>query len=162
MQARCWRKSAISIIAERTLHLLIKASCVTHHAHRKLAFSTLAHDTLGIIPLAVGVVTTLRTSAKNSVRKLIDYTTYYVPSRRTRRSSTHSRHRPSCRQFHFCRIGFLILFSLLGQFVNFQNYSSAETLSKLKYFTEPHLCFTSWQYRSSEKRECKPLSIIVQ
>jgi len=31
---------------------------------------------LGIIPLAAGVVTALRTSAKNSVRKLIDYTTY--------------------------------------------------------------------------------------
>jgi len=31
---------------------------------------------LGVIPLAAGVVTTLRTSAKNSVRKLIDYTTY--------------------------------------------------------------------------------------
>ena len=50
--------------------------CVTHDAHRKLAFSTLAHDTLGIIPLAAGVVTTLRTSAKNSVRELINYTTY--------------------------------------------------------------------------------------
>ena len=44
--------------------------------HRRLAFSTLAHDTLGIIPLAAGVVTTLRTSAKNSVRELTDYTTY--------------------------------------------------------------------------------------
>ena len=44
--------------------------------HRKLAFSTVAHDTLGITPLAAGVVTTLRTSAKNSVQKLIDYTTY--------------------------------------------------------------------------------------
>jgi len=44
--------------------------------HRKLAFSTLDHDTLGIIPLAAGVVTTLRTSANNSVRELIDYTTY--------------------------------------------------------------------------------------
>ena len=43
--------------------------------HRKLAFSTLAHDTFGIIPLVDGMVTTLRTSAKNSVRKLID-TTY--------------------------------------------------------------------------------------
>jgi len=49
---------------------------VTHDAHRKLAFSTLAHDTLGIIPLAAGVVTILRTSAKNSVWELIDYTTY--------------------------------------------------------------------------------------
>jgi len=51
-------------------------SCVTHDAHRKLAFSILAHDTLGIIPLAAGVVTTLRLSAKNSVWKLIDYTMY--------------------------------------------------------------------------------------
>jgi len=86
MQARCSQKSAISIIAERTLHLLKKArvashtmhteSCVTHNAHRKLAFSTLAHDTLGIIPLAAVEVTTLCTSAKNSVRKLTDYTTY--------------------------------------------------------------------------------------
>jgi len=50
-------------------------SCVTHGAHRKLVFSTLAHDTLGIIVLAAGVVTTLRKSAKNSVPKLIDYTT---------------------------------------------------------------------------------------
>jgi len=33
---------------------------------------------LGIIPLAAGVVTTLRTSAKNSVRELIDYTAYMV------------------------------------------------------------------------------------
>ena len=49
---------------------------ITHDAHRKLAFSTLAHDTLGIIPLAAGVVTTLCMSAKNSVQKLIDYTTY--------------------------------------------------------------------------------------
>ena len=49
-------------------------SCVTHNAHRKLAFSTLAHDTLGIIPLAAGVVITLCTSAKNSVRELTDYT----------------------------------------------------------------------------------------
>jgi len=56
-------------------------SCVTHDVHGKLAFSTLAHDTLGIIPLAAGLVITLRTSAKNSVRKLIDYTTYcYVCS----------------------------------------------------------------------------------
>ena len=39
-------------------------------------FSTLAHDTLGIIRLATGVVTTLRTNAKNSVRELIDFTTY--------------------------------------------------------------------------------------
>jgi len=30
----------------------------------------------GIIPLAAGVVTTLRMSAKNSVWELIDYTTY--------------------------------------------------------------------------------------
>ena len=44
--------------------------------HRKLAFSTLAHDTLGIIPLAAGVVTTILKRAKNSVRELIDYTTY--------------------------------------------------------------------------------------
>jgi len=44
------------------------------YEHRKLTFSTLAHDTLGIIPLAAGVVTTLRTSAKNSVRELTDYT----------------------------------------------------------------------------------------
>ena len=50
-------------------------SCVTHDAHRKLAFSTLARDTLGIIPVAAGVVITLRTSAENSVRELIDYTT---------------------------------------------------------------------------------------
>ena len=49
---------------------------LTHVAHRKLGFSTLARDTLGIIPLAAGVVTTLRTSAKNSVWELIDYTTY--------------------------------------------------------------------------------------
>jgi len=28
-----------------------------HDVHRKLAFSTLAHDTLGIITLAAGVVT---------------------------------------------------------------------------------------------------------
>ena len=48
-------------------------SCVTHDAHTKLAFSTLAH-TLGIIPLACGVVITLCTSAKNSVRELTDYT----------------------------------------------------------------------------------------
>jgi len=41
-----------------------------------LAFSTLAHDTLGIIPLAAGVVTKLRRSAKNSVRELIDYSMY--------------------------------------------------------------------------------------
>ena len=52
-------------------------SCVTHDAHRKLVFSTLAHDTLGIIPLAAGVETTLRRSAKNSVWELIDYTTYF-------------------------------------------------------------------------------------
>jgi len=44
--------------------------------HRKLAFSTLAHDTLGAIPVMAGMVTTLRTSTKNSVPKLIDYTTY--------------------------------------------------------------------------------------
>jgi len=31
---------------------------------------------LGIIPLEAGLVTTLRTSAKNSVWELIDYTTY--------------------------------------------------------------------------------------
>ena len=49
-------------------------SSVTHNAHRKVAFSTIAHDTLGIIPLAAGVVTTLRTSTKNSAQKLIDYT----------------------------------------------------------------------------------------
>jgi len=49
---------------------------MTHDAHRKLAFSTLAHDTLGIIPLVAGVVNTLRTSAKNAVQKLIDYTMY--------------------------------------------------------------------------------------
>jgi len=30
MQARCSRKSAISIIAERTLHLLIKARIASH------------------------------------------------------------------------------------------------------------------------------------
>jgi hypothetical protein len=47
-------------------------SCVTHDAHRKLAFSPLSHDTLGITPLAAGVVTTLHTSAKNSVRELAD------------------------------------------------------------------------------------------
>jgi len=44
--------------------------------HRKLAFSTLAHGTSGIIPLAAGVVTTLHVSMKNSVWKIIDYTTY--------------------------------------------------------------------------------------
>jgi len=44
--------------------------------HRKLVFSTLAHDTLGIIPLAAGVVTIPLTSAKISVRELIDYTIY--------------------------------------------------------------------------------------
>jgi len=73
MQARCSWKSAILIIADRTLHLLIKARVASHtyDAHRKLAFSTLAHDTLGITPLAAGVVTTLRRSAKNSVRRLI-------------------------------------------------------------------------------------------
>jgi hypothetical protein len=53
-------------------------SCITHDAHRKLAFSTLAHDTLGITPLAAGVVTVLHTSAKNSVRELIDYTSYIM------------------------------------------------------------------------------------
>jgi len=42
--------------------------------HTELAFSTLAPYTLGIIPLAAGVVTTLRTSTKNSVRKLTVYT----------------------------------------------------------------------------------------
>jgi len=36
----------------------------------------MTHDTLGTIPLAAGVVTTLRTSAKISVREIIDYTTY--------------------------------------------------------------------------------------
>jgi len=36
----------------------------------------LASDTLGIITLAAGVVTTLRTSTKYSVRELTDYTTY--------------------------------------------------------------------------------------
>jgi len=41
-----------------------------------LAFSTLTHGTLGIIPLAAGVVNTLRTSTKNLVRELIDYITY--------------------------------------------------------------------------------------
>jgi hypothetical protein len=35
---------------------------------------------LGIIPLAAGVVTTLRMSAKNSVQKLIDYTAYFRAS----------------------------------------------------------------------------------
>ena len=44
--------------------------------HRKLAFSTLGHDTLEIIPPMAGVITTLRTSTKNSVWELIDYTTY--------------------------------------------------------------------------------------
>ena len=76
MQARCSRKSAISIIAENVAPLDKSYSCVTHDAHRKLAFSTLAHDTLGVIPLVAGVVTTFHTSAKNSVQKLIDYTTY--------------------------------------------------------------------------------------
>ena len=78
MQVRCSWTSAISIIAERTLHVLIKARVALHtmDAHRKLACSTLAHDTLGIIPLAAGVVTTLRTGAKDSVQELTDYTTY--------------------------------------------------------------------------------------
>jgi len=58
------------------LHLLIKARVASCHAHRKLAFSTPAHDTLGIIPLVAGVVTTLRMSTKNSVWELIDYTTF--------------------------------------------------------------------------------------
>jgi len=49
---------------------------VTNNAHRELAFSTLAHDTLGIKLLVASVVTILRTSAKNTVRELIDYTTY--------------------------------------------------------------------------------------
>jgi hypothetical protein len=49
-----------------------------HDAHRKLAFSTLAHDTLGITPLAAGVVTTFRTSAKNAVWELIDYISYII------------------------------------------------------------------------------------
>jgi len=44
--------------------------------HRKLAFSTLAYDTLGIIPLVAGVVTTLCMSAKKFSLELIDYTTY--------------------------------------------------------------------------------------
>jgi hypothetical protein len=43
-----------------------------------LAFSTLAHDTLGITPLAANVVTMLRMSAKNSVREFIDYTSYII------------------------------------------------------------------------------------
>jgi hypothetical protein len=51
-------------------------SSVRPDALRKLAFSTLAHDILGITPLAAGMVTTLRTSAKNSVRELIDYASY--------------------------------------------------------------------------------------
>jgi hypothetical protein len=51
-------------------------SNVTHDTHRKLDFSTLAHDTLGITPLAAGVVTTLRTRAKISFQELIDYTSY--------------------------------------------------------------------------------------
>jgi len=59
------------IIAERTLHLLIKARVASHTMH---TFSTLSHATLGITPLAAGVVTTLRTIAKISVRKLTDYT----------------------------------------------------------------------------------------
>jgi len=33
MQARCSQKSAISIIAERTLHLLIKARVASHTMH---------------------------------------------------------------------------------------------------------------------------------
>jgi len=33
---------------------------------------------LGITPLAAGVATTLRTRAKNSVRELIDYTSYVM------------------------------------------------------------------------------------
>jgi hypothetical protein len=48
-----------------------------YDAHRKLSFSTLDHHALGIIPLAAGVVTTLRISAKYSVRELIDYTRYF-------------------------------------------------------------------------------------
>jgi hypothetical protein len=47
-----------------------------HDAHRKLAFSTLAHDTLRTTPLVAGMVTTLRMSVKNSVQELIDYTSY--------------------------------------------------------------------------------------
>jgi hypothetical protein len=77
MQARCSRKSAVLIIAERNVASVDKSwSSVTHDAHRKLAFSTLAHDTLGITPLMAGVVTMLRMSAKNSVQELIDYTLY--------------------------------------------------------------------------------------
>ena len=55
---------------------MIKARVASHDAHKTLAFSTLASDTLGIIPLAAGVVITLRRSAKNSVWKLTDHTTY--------------------------------------------------------------------------------------
>jgi hypothetical protein len=53
-------------------------SSVTCDAHRKLASSTLAHHTLGIISLAAGVVTRLRTSAKNSAPELIAYTSYKI------------------------------------------------------------------------------------
>ena len=77
MQARFSRKSAISIIAERTLRLLIKARAASHMMRTESWLSAhQPHDTLGIIPLAAGVVTTLLTSAKNSFRKLIDFTTY--------------------------------------------------------------------------------------
>jgi len=38
MQARCSRKSAISIIAERTLHLLIKARVASHTMPQKAGF----------------------------------------------------------------------------------------------------------------------------
>jgi hypothetical protein len=83
MQARCTRKSAI--FGNRRGHVapIDKSySCVTHNVHRRLAFNTLAHETLGIIPLAARVVTTLHTSAKNSIRKLIDCPSYintYIP-----------------------------------------------------------------------------------
>jgi len=43
---------------------------------QKAGFQYTTHDTLGIIPLVAGVVTTLCTSAKNSVQKLTDYTKY--------------------------------------------------------------------------------------
>jgi len=55
-------------------------SSITNDAHRKLAFSTLTHDTLGTTPLEAGVVNMLRTSTKNSVRELTDYTTYKLVS----------------------------------------------------------------------------------
>ena len=79
MQAPCSRRSAISIIAARTLHLLIKARVASHAMRTEnWLFSALAHDTLRIIPLAAGVVTTVCSSAKNAVRELTDYTTYSV------------------------------------------------------------------------------------